>query len=87
MQRGLIGIAAEKIYFYTDGTKGGTLEMKAMLNTTIQCICDLLEDYGEIPDSIMDKLNNEKDLKVLTKWLKLAAESDSIEEFAGKINE
>ena len=135
------------IYFYTDGTKGGTPEMKAMLNyfkkstpdnatdeatrkihdytkkvkiqpevrdaymtfedriyyerkdaartateaatlnTTIQCICDLLEDYGEIPDSIMDKLNNEKDLKVLAKWLKMAAKSDSIEEFEEKINE
>ncbi len=131
------------IYFYTDGTKGGTPEIKAMLNyfkkstqdnatdeatrkvhdytkkvkiqpevrdaymkyediiyyerreaaktatlnTTIGCICDLLEDYGEIPDSIMDKLNNEKDLKVLAKWLKLAAKSDSMEEFAEKINE
>ena len=90
------------IYFYTDGTKGGTPEIKAMLNyikestqenvtneatrkihdyankvkvepevrdaymtfedkiyyerkdatlnATIQCICNLLEDYGPIPD-------------------------------------
>lgn len=139
------------IYFYTDGTKGGTPEIKAMLNyfkkstwnnatdeatrkvhdytkkvkiqpevrdaymkyediiyyerrdaaktaaeaatktatlnTTIGCICDLLEDYGEIPDSIMDRLNNEKDLKVLAKWHKLAAKSDSMEEFAEKIKE
>ena len=135
------------VYFYTDGTKGGTPEIKAMLNyfkestqenvtneatrkihdyaskvkvepevrdaymtfedkiyyerkdaakeatetatlvTTIQCICNLLEDYGSIPDEVTNILNNEKDINVLTKWLKLAAKVDSIEEFTNAINE
>lgn len=126
------------IYFYTDGTKGGTPAIKAMLNyfrhstqdnaidestrkihdytqkvkiqpevrdaymkfddiiyyerkdathdATIQCICDLLEDYGTIPKSLMDKLNSQKDISVLSKWHKLAAKSESIEEFCEKMN-
>lgn len=133
------------IYFYTDGTKGGTQEIKTMLNyftqstqnnatneatkkihdytkkvkvqpevrdaymkyediidyerrdaaktatqtatlnTKIQDICELLEDYGTIPEELMDKLNSEKDLKVLAKWLKLAAKADNIEGFFKEI--
>ena len=127
------------IYFYTDGTKGGTPEIKAMLNyikestqenvtneatrkihdyankvkvepevrdaymtfedkiyyerkdatlnATIQCICNLLEDYGPIPDELMNKLNNEKNFNTLTKWLKLAAKADSIAEFTRTVME
>ena len=127
------------IYFYTDGTKGGTPEIKAMLNyikestqenvtneatrkihdyankvkvepevrdaymtfedkiyyerkdatlnATIQCICNLLEDYGPIPDELMNKLNNEKNINTLTKWHKLAAKADSIEEFTRTVME
>lgn len=121
------------IYFYTDGVKGGTPEIKAMLNyfkkstqenvtdeatkkihgytskvkvepevrdaymkyediiyherlnTMIQCIYELLEDYGEIPKDIIDRLNSEKDAGALTKWLKLAAKADSMEDFVRKM--
>lgn len=127
------------IYFYTDGTRGGTSEIKAMLNyikestqenvtneatrkihdyankvkvepevrdaymtfedkiyyerkdatlnTKIQDICELLEDYGPIPDELTNRLNNEKNINILTKWLKLAAKADSIEEFIKAISE
>ena len=127
------------IYFYTDGTKGGTPEIKAMLNyikestqenvtneatrkihdyankvkvepevrdaymtfedkiyyerkdatlnATIQCICNLLEDHGPIPDELMNKLNNEKNINTLTKWHKLAAKADSIEEVTRTVME
>lgn len=59
----------------------------ATLNTTIQCICELLEDYGSIPEDLMKKLNSETDLKVLAKWLKLAAKADSIDKFSEAICE
>ncbi|MDD6071391.1 MAG: hypothetical protein PUC12_11375 [Clostridiales bacterium] len=135
------------IYFYTDGTRGGTSEIKAMLNyikestqenvtneatrkihdyankvkvepevrdaymtfedkiyyerkdaakeattlatlnTKIQDICELLKDYGPIPDELVNRLSNEKDICILTKWLKLAAKADSIEEFTKAISE
>ena len=128
------------IYFYTNGTKGGTPEIKAMLNyikestqanvtnestqrihdftnkvkiqpevrdaymtfedriyyerrdaakdatlnTKVQDICELLEDYGPLPDKLMSTLTSEKDLTTLKKWHKLAAKATSIEEFHEK---
>lgn len=125
------------IYFYTNGTKGGTPEIKAMLNyikestqsnvtnestqrihdftnkvkiqpevrdaymtfedriyyerrdaakdatldTKVQDICELLEDYGPLPDELMNTLTSEKNINTLKKWLKLAAKATSIAEF------
>ncbi|MCM1159007.1 MAG: hypothetical protein NC348_10970, partial [Clostridium sp.] len=58
----------------------------AALNTKIQDICELLEDYGTIPDALLDRLHRESDLNVLAKWHKLAARADNIEEFSRAIN-
>lgn len=49
-------------------------------NTKIQAILDLLEDYGEIPDSLTEKLRQSSD-EALKRYLKLAAKADSIEAF------
>lgn len=129
------------IYFYTDGKKGGSPEIKTMLNyfkhstqnnatdaatrkihdytkkvkvqpevrdaymkyediidyerrdaakaatlnAKVQDICELLEDYGSIPNELMKKLRSEKDLNILAKWHKLAAKADSIEKFSEAI--
>ena len=53
---------------------------EATKNAKVQDILELLEDYGEIPDTLPEKLHqfNEEELK---KYLKLAARADSIEEF------
>lgn len=59
----------------------------ATLNATIQCIYNLLEDYGPISDELANRLSNEKNINILTKWLKLAAKADSIEEFTKAISE
>ena len=76
----------DKIYYERkDAAKEAT--EAATLSTTIQCICDLLEDYGPIPNDLVNRLNNEKDICTLTKWHKLAAKADSIEEFIKVINE
>ena len=125
------------IYFYTNGTKGGTPEIKAMLNyikestqsnvtnestqrihdftnkvkiqpevrdaymtfedriyyerrdaakdatldTKVQDICELLEDYGSLPNELMNTLTSEKNINTLKKWHKLAAKATSIAEF------
>lgn len=75
----------EDIIDYERRDAAKTATQTATLNTKIQDICELLEDYGAIPEELMDKLNNEKDLKVLAKWLKLAAKADSIEGFFKEI--
>lgn len=122
------------IYFYTGGTKGGSKELKNMLqylrhstadNATdkstrelhdyvskvktlpevrqgymkfdeliyyermdaiIQAIFDLLEDYGEIPESLIEKIQSIDEEALLKKYLKLAAKSNSIAEFEAAIS-
>lgn len=47
-------------------------------------IFELLEEYGEIPDSLREKIEDEASESVLKSWLKLAARVDSIEAFIEK---
>lgn len=44
-------------------------------------ILSLLEDLGEIPSELREIIFNQRDLKILDIWLKLAARADSIESF------
>lgn len=62
-------------YERRDAAKEATQETKT------QSIYELLEDYGEIPDTLKEKLEGTKDLELLKKYLKLAAKVDSIDEF------
>lgn len=60
---------------YEDGLSQGKIES----------ILELLEDLGEIPEELQRKILGEKDMHVVTKWLKIAAKADSIEEFQEKM--
>lgn len=53
---------------------------KATQDTRVQDILELLEDYGEIPDSLTQKLEQASP-ETLKKYHKLAAKADSIEAF------
>lgn len=44
-------------------------------------ILELLEDYGDIPQSLREKIGEESSEAVLKKWLKLAAKVDNIAQF------
>ena len=124
-------------YFNASGTKGGSPEIKAMLNylkdrseknvtnddirtvhqyvsrvrqqpemrdefmtlgdlidwhrrdaeeeILVENIINLLEDFGEVPPDLRDRLSNESNIGILKNWVKLAARSNSIEEFQQKI--
>lgn len=41
----------------------------------------LLEELGQIPSSLRKKIMEQKDLRVLTGWLKAAASASSLEDF------
>ena len=56
----------------------GRVESKA------EAVLEILEDLGEIPEYVREKIMNEKDLQTLTRWLKLAAKAGSFEEFLNK---
>lgn len=44
-------------------------------------VLTLLEEKGEIPEELREKLMNEKDLEILKSWIKLAAKAESINQF------
>lgn len=58
------------------GIQKGSLEARAA------DILDLLGDMGAIASDLTDRILNEKNEETLKKWLKLAARSKSIEQFA-----
>lgn len=53
---------------------------EAAQDTRIQSILELLEDYGEIPESLKEELQC-ADSDTLRRYHKLAAKADSIEAF------
>lgn len=40
-----------------------------------------LSKFGEVPEELQTCIENETDLEVLQQWVKLASESESIEDF------
>ena len=59
----------------------------ATKENTINNILDLLEDLGDIPISLSDRLEDIKDMDCLKILLKTAARVDSIEAFEAKMDE
>ena len=51
-----------------------------------ESILELLEELGNVPEVIKQKITDESDLSILSKWLKLAAKADSIEMFVQEMD-
>ena len=58
---------------------------RAAKETRIQSILELLEEYGEVPEELKEKIAAQDDKETLKDWLKLAARSESLEDFEAKI--
>ena len=57
-----------------------------IINGKIESVLELLEDKGEVPEKVMAEIFAETDPEVLKKWLRLAAKSETIEEFCKEID-
>ena len=64
---------------YEKGHQEGVIAGKA------EDILELLEDICTIPEEVREKITGEIDLEILKKWHKLAAKSESIDEFVSKM--
>lgn len=64
---------------WEDGRIEGLAEGKA------EDILDLLADLGEVPENLKEEIMGQKDFDILSRWLKAAARSGSIEEFVGRM--
>ena len=66
-----------------DGRIEGRAEGK--IQGMIDAITELLEDLGHIPQRVMEQIQAQDDLAVLSRWHKLAARAASIEAFEQKM--
>ena len=46
-------------------------------------ILEILSDKGEVSDDLREKIMIQRDMECLSKWLKAAVRSETIEEFEG----
>ena len=53
-----------------------------IINGKIESVLELLEDKGEVPEKVKAEIFAETDPEVLKKWLRLAAKSETIEEYS-----
>ena len=51
----------------------------------LEMLLELMNDLGEIPDELRNRIASEKDLETLKKWHRLAARSESLDEFLEKM--
>ncbi len=60
---------------------------EGLLRGKVQAILELLEEVGCVSEELCERVERQKDIEVLSKWLKLAAKSGSIQEFELLIKE
>ena len=70
-----------------EGKAEGIAEGKAegKMEAVLEMLLELMNDLGEIPDELRNRITSEKDLETLKKWLRLAARSESLDEFLEKM--
>ena len=71
---------------YADGKAEGIREGEAVgkLKGKIDSLLEILQELGDVPEALQTRIKSEKDLQVLTSWLKAAARADFVEEFQAK---
>ncbi len=62
-----------------DGRMEGRIEGKA------EVLLELLDDLGSVPVEVKQNIMGQKDIIILSNWIKVAARVDSVEEFMQKI--
>lgn len=66
-----------------EGIAEGIAEGKT--EAVLEMLLELMKDLGEIPDELRNRITSEKDLETLKKWHRLAARSESLDEFLEKM--
>lgn len=82
--RALYRAREESLYERNSMINGAKEEGK--IEGKIEDILELLSEFGEIPRDLRKIISKQTDIEKLKKWMKLAAKSESIEDFKNKIN-
>ena len=73
------------IIYYEREEAAKEASKKADRNRAVQDILELLKEYGEPSENLQSRLEKETDNALLKKWLKLAAKSETLEDFEKKM--
>lgn len=82
-----VHINNEKELSYEEGREVGREEgerfgrAEGVLLGKVQSILELLEELGSISDEVRGKVMDETNSEILTRWHKLAAKAESMEQF------
>ena len=73
----------ERFMIFEEMLRDERAEGKA--EAVLEMLLELMKDLGEIPDELRNRITSEKDLETLKKWHRLAARSESLDEFLKKM--
>ena len=73
----------ERFMIFEEMLRDERAEGKA--EAVLEMLLELMKDLGEIPDELRNRITSEKDLETLKKWHRLAARSESLDEFFEKM--
>ena len=73
----------ERFMIFEEMLRDERAEGKA--EAVLEMLLELMKDLGEIPDELRNRITSEKDLETLKKWHRLAARSESLDEFLEKM--
>ena len=73
----------ERFMIFEEMLRDERAEGKA--EAVLEMLLELMNDLGDIPDELRNRITSEKDLETLKKWLRLAARSESLDEFLEKM--
>lgn len=78
---------AWRSYVWEEARMAARLKYETLREAEIktESILSILEEYGPVPDGLRAKILSETDLGTLHEWIKIAARSESVEEFEKKI--
>ena len=63
------------------------MRLEGKIEGRIESILELLEEFGQIPQRIVDAIRKEDDLDTLSKWHKSAARATSFAEFEANMHQ
>lgn len=74
-------------YAQSEGRAIGMEEgrVEGVLEARRNMILEVLEEYGDIPESLRHKIEDETSVDILKEWLKIAAKLQSIEGFVASV--
>lgn len=66
-----------------EGKAAGLVEGR--IDGMIEAIFELLGEFGTVPEHLEQRIGEQRDMAVLSRWHKLAAKASSIQEFEKKM--